>query len=634
VFVRDEVRVSAMSYQPIEDYGIVGNLRTAALIGKNGSVDWYCFPRFDSPSVFGAILDSKKGGAFRISPIASDVAHKQFYWPDTNVLVTRFLSPGGVGEIIDFMPMHADPGQQENHGLIRQVKVVRGTVRFRMECRPAFNYARDPHRTAVEEGGARFHSPELHLGISTKIPLQRIEHGVSAEFTLHEGHATSFWLCGLEEQRRPLRTLPDAESDELFRATVEYWRHWLSQSTYRGRWREMVQRSALALKLLTYEPTGAIVAAPTCSLPGSFDGDRNWDYRYSWIRDAAFTVYSLLRIGFTEEASKFVSFLDARCHEMKPDGSLQVMYGIDGRHKLTERTLDHLEGYRGSKPVRIGNAAYQQLQLDIYGELMDSLYLYNKHVTPISYDLWMHLRRLTNWVCANWRKKDTAIWEVRGGRRDFVYSKVMSWVAVDRALRLAGKRSFPADRQRWERVRDQIYESVMRNGWDPRRKAFVQHYKSDALDASTLLLPLVFFVAPNDPRMLETIEAINKSPKDGGLVSDGLVFRYDVEKTPDGLQGTEGTFNVCTFWLVEALTRASAHDPQRLQEARLMFEQMLGYANHLGLYGEQTGHRGEIMGNFPLALTHFSLISAACNLDRYLDGGSSGDGGQVSRKPE
>src|SRR5260370_29361125 len=235
----------------------------------------------------------------------------------------------------------------------------------------------------------------------------------------------------------------------MFRATVEYWRRWISQSTYRGRWRETVQRSALANKFLTYEPTGAIVAAPTCSRAGSFDGERNWDFRYSWIRDSAFTVYSLLRIGLTDEATQFVSFLGARCHEMKPDGSLQVMYGIDGRHKLTEQTLDHLEGYRGSKPVRIGYAAYQQLQLDIYGELMDSLYLYNKHVTPISYDLSLHLRRLTDWVCVNWRKKDAAIWEERVARRDFVYSKAMSWVAADRAVRLAWKRSFPSDRLRW-----------------------------------------------------------------------------------------------------------------------------------------------------------------------------------------
>ncbi len=400
---------------------------------------------------------------------------------------------------------------------------------------------------------------------------------------------------------------------------MTYWRKWVSRGTYQGRWREMITRSALALKLLTYEPTGAIVAAPTCSLPESVGGARNWDYRYTWIRDAAFTIYSLMRLGYTEEAMQFAGFLENRCKELKKGGSLQTVYGIDGRRDLKEETLDHLDGYMGSRPVRIGNAAYKQLQLDIYGELMDSMYLYNKYGTPISYELWSYMRRLTNWVCDNWRKKDDAIWEVRGGRRDFVYSKVMCWVAVDRAVRLATKRSLPADWRRWIRVRDQIYQSVMTRGWNKQRQAFIQSYDRDALDASLLLMPLVFFISPNDPRMIETIDAINKSPKNGGLVSDGLVYRYDVDKTPDGLKGTEGTFNICTFWLVEALTRASRDSPSRLQDARLLFEQMLGYANHLGLYSEQLGVGGRALGNFPQALTHLSLISAAFNLDRYLD---------------
>jgi len=418
--------------------------------------------------------------------------------------------------------------------------------------------------------------------------------------------------------------MSEQKSEELFNETVAYWRAWVAKGTYRGRWREMINRSALALKLLTYEPTGAIVAAPTCSLPESLGGARNWDYRYTWIRDAAFTVYSLMRLGYTEEAMAFAGFLECRCKELKEGGSLQTVYGIDGRRKLKEETLDHLEGYMGSRPVRIGNAAYRQLQLDIYGELMDSLYLYNKYGTPVSSELWSYMRRMTNWVCENWRKKDDAIWEVRGGRRDFVYSKVMCWVAVDRALRLATKRSLPADWRRWIRVRDQIYESVMTRGWSKKRNAFIQSYDRDAVDASLLLMPLVFFISPNDPRMLATVDAINKSPKDGGLVSDGLVYRYDVDKTPDGLKGTEGTFNICTFWLVEALTRASKNDAARLQDARLLFERMLGYANHLGLYAEQLGVGGRALGNFPQALTHLSLISAAFNLDRYLDqkGGS------------
>ncbi len=610
-----------MPYQPIEDYGVVGNLRTTALIGKNGSVDWFCYPHFDSPSVFGAILDEHKGGYFRIEPIVEEVTHKQVYWPDTNILVTRFLSNDGVGEIIDFMPVSHSRDAPPVRGLIRRVKVARGCRRFRMECIPAFNYGRDIHTVEILPEGARFSSPDLALGLGSTVPLKVLaDTGVSGEFQLSEGQTQSFELNGLSSGVVNQIGISEDDSYERFRDTIHFWRAWISRCTYRGRWRETVHRSALVLKLLTFDPTGAIVAAPTCSLPESLGGSRNWDYRYTWIRDAAFTVYSLMRIGFTDEAAQFVAFLEARCNEMEPDGALQTMYGIDGRHVLPEETLDHWEGYRGSSPVRIGNAAYQQLQLDIYGELMDSLYLYNKYGTPISYDLWNYLRRLTDWVAKHWRDQDEAIWEVRGGGRDFVYSKMMCWVAIDRALRLASKRSFPADWNRWTAVRDEIYETVMKRGWNAGRGAFVQRFDGDALDASNLLMPLVFFVSPSDPRILRTIDAINRPPKDGGLVSDGLVFRYDVEKTPDGLKGTEGTFNLCTFWLVEALTRASSADPKRLRQARLLFEQMIGYANHLGLYAEQIGHQGQALGNFPQALTHLALISAAFNLDRYLDG--------------
>jgi len=311
-------------------------------------------------------------------------------------------------------------------------------------------------------------------------------------------------------------------------------------------------------------------------------------------------------------------WLDARAGEVDADGSLQIVYGIDGRHDLKEQTLDHLTGYRNSSPVRIGNRAYSQLQLDIYGELLDAIYLYNKHVMPIGYDVWTRIRRRLNWLCDNWQRPDEGMWEVRGGRRHFVSSKLMCWVAMDRGLRLAQKRSFPADRTRWLQVRDHIYEEVMAKGWSEQRHAFKQHYDSDSLDASSLLMPLVFFLAPNDPRMLGTLDAINRSPKDGGLVSDGLVYRYDSATGVDGLHGGEGTFNMCTFWLVEALTRAGRVDRTKLVEARLLFERMLGYANHLGLYAEEIGGSGEALGNFPQAFTHLSLISAAFNLDRAL----------------
>ena len=610
-----------MAYQPIENYGIIGDMRSLAMVGMNGSIDWFCFPRFDSPSVFAAILDDKKGGRFRIAADKAEITHKQFYWPETNVLITRFLSPDGVGEVTDFMPVGAARGRARGAQLVRLVKTVRGTMGYRMECQPAFNYARDEHKAELVAEGANFHSSSLGLALRTNTALRLDAGGVSSEFSLQEGQTAVFVLRELEKGEDGNGSLSDAEAMDIFTDTVDYWRRWLSRCTYTGRWREMVQRSALALKLMTYEPTGAIVAAPTCSLPEYVGAGRNWDYRFTWIRDAAFTLYGLMRIGFTDEAAQFMTWLEARCGELNDDGSLQIMYGIDGRHTLTEETLPHLEGYKASSPVRIGNAASGQLQMDIYGELMDSVYLFNKYGTPISYDLWTHLRRLMNYVCDNWQNVDEGIWEVRSGRQHFVYSKLMCWVALDRGLRLAEKRSFPADGDRWLKARDQIYMEIMAKGWSEKRQAFVQYFGSESLDASNLMMPLVFFLSPTDPRALSTLNAINRSPENGGLVSNSLVYRYDVERTPDGLAGEEGTFNMCTFWLVEALTRAGRADRSKLDEARLMFEQMLGYGNHLGLYAEQTGHNGEALGNCPQAFTHLALISSAFNLDRALGGG-------------
>ena len=615
-----------MAYQPIENYGVIGNMHTVALVGMNGSIDWLCCPNFDSPSVFAAILDDQKGGHFKIAPSREGVTHKQMYWPETNVLVTRFLSPDGVAEVIDFMPAGTGAPALGTHHVVRMVNVIRGAMPFRMECYPAFNYARDSHETKIDANGATFHSSSSGLQLSTAVPLTNVDNGAVAEFSLREGQTATFALADLSPTHREGALLQEKEARVLFRATVDYWRRWIAKCSYKGRWREMVERSALVLKLLTYEPTGAIVAAPTCSLPEEIGGERNWDYRYTWIRDAAFTLYGLVRIGFTEEAARFMGWIEARCHELNQDGSLQIMYGIDGRHRLTEESLDHLCGYRGSLPVRIGNGAYAQLQLDIYGELMDAVYLYNMYGSPISYDFWTHLRELTNWVCDNWSRPDEGIWEVRGGKQHFVYSKVMCWVALDRALRLADKRSFPADRERWQKVRDQIYEEIMERGWNPNRQAFVQAYGSNTLDASNLIMPLVFLMSPTDPRMISTLDAINQSPENGGLVSNSLVYRYDVERTDDGISGKEGTFNICTFWLVEAMTRAGRTDRPRLDSARLMFEKMVSYANHLGLYAEQTGPSGEGLGNFPQAFTHLSLISAAFNLDRALGGRSRQNG--------
>jgi GH15 family glucan-1,4-alpha-glucosidase len=608
-------------YLPIENYGIIGNLRTAALVGLDGSIDWLCLPRFDAPSVFGAILDDAKGGRFRIAPLIEGARHKQLYWPDTNILVTRFLHPDGIFELIDFMPV-PQPGDTCEHQLVRRARVVTGELPVRLECRPAFDYARAPHDAKPDDCGVRFDGPGLSLVLASPIPLRIEGGGAAGEFTLKAGEERTFVLQVVGSGQKPQACPTPAGAAALFHRTVEYWQRWLKKGTYAGRWRDQVYRSALALKLLTYEPTGAIVAAPTTSLPEGIGGVRNWDYRYTWIRDASFTLYALLRIGFTEEAIRFKDWLRERWREQEShsDGPLQLMYGIDGRSELDEFELPHLEGYRGSRPVRIGNGAHGQLQLDIYGELMDAVYLFNKHAAPIAYDGWQQLRQMINWVCDNWQRKDEGVWEVRGGRRDFVYSRVMCWVAIDRALRLADKRSFPADRAKWLAARDAILEEVMAKGWNREKKAFVQSYGSDALDASLLLLPLVFFTAPNDPRMLSTLDAIRTPLPKGGLAADGLVYRYDPALAPDGLPGTEGTFNMCSFWLIEALTRAGRTDPHLLDEARLRFEQMLGYANHLGLYAEQTGPSGEALGNFPQAFTHLGLISAAFNLDRALSG--------------
>ena len=525
-----------------------------------------------------------------------------------------------MAEITDYMPLD-EPGKwRGRHQLVRRVAVVRGTMPFRMECRPAFNFARDQHEIrACGADVVTFHSPNLSLGLATNLPLKQDDRGgVAAEFTLHEGQCANFLLEEVPSGADCSEALSDAEAHALFARTVSFWRRWISKCTYTGRWREMVYRSALVLKLLTFEPTGAIVAAPTCSLPESLGEGRNWDYRYTWIRDAAFTLYGLLRIGFTGEASRFMHWLEERCHELTEEGSLQTMYRLDGGHRIAEETLDHLSGYKDSRPVRIGNAAYEQQQLDIYGALMDSVYLYNKYGSPISYQLWRDLRRLLNWVCDHWQEKDYGIWEVRGGPQQFVYSKLMCWVALDRGLRLADKRSFPADREKWLATRDKIYEEILSLGWSQKRQSFVQSYGGDSLDAASLIMPLVFFMSPTDPRMLKTLDAINRSRSHGGLMSNSLVYRYDVKESADGLAGEEGTFNMCTFWLVEALTRSGRVDRRRLEEARLIFEKMLGYANHLGLYAEETGACGEALGNFPQAFTHLGLISAAFNLNRAL----------------
>ncbi len=599
-----------MSYQPIENYGIIGNLNTVALVGIDGSIDSMCFPHFDSPSIFAALLDDDKGGRFRLAPVMEDARHKQIYLPDTNILLTRFLAEEGVAEVSDFMPVDIDESGHR-HQLIRRAKSVHGEMEFDVFFGPAFDYGRADHKIEkMSDGSLIFESQgDDHsvVRLRANVPLEVRNGAARARFKLAAGHSATFIM---EDAHLESQSIGEAHAAEAFKETMNFWRKWMRHSTYKGRWREMVNRSALTLKLLTSSTYGSIVAAPTFSLPEAIGGVRNWDYRYAWIRDSAFTLYALMRLGYTSEAKAFMDWIEDRCQESDHgETPLNIMYRLDGSADLHEVELGHLEGYRRSSPVRIGNGAVHQLQLDIYGELMDSVYIYNKYSEGISYDFWHNLSRMVDWVCENWARPDEGIWEIRGPQREFLYSRVMCWVAIDRAIRLAGKRSFPAPLVKWHHHRDAIYRDIYENFWDEDLKSFVQSKGSKSVDASCLLMPLVRFTGPTDPRWTSTLRAIEKS-----LVEDALVFRYNIaDAAPDGLAGGEGAFTMCSFWLVECISRGGDID-----RARFLFEKALGYANHLGLYSEELGAKGEHLGNFPQAFTHLSLISSAFNLNEKL----------------
>ncbi len=620
-------------YPNISDHGLIGDLQTAALVSTDGTVDWYCCPRFDSPSVFGSLLDADRGGHFRLAPDRDDYVSRQLYLPDTAVLITRFMTPDGLGEVYDFMPV-AGKSATDRHRLVRQVRVVRGTMRFVVDLQPRFDYARGRHKLRVTEDGAVFtadgfadvgskqsgvHAAELALHVAGSahtsladqgITLQARGDGVRAARTLRAGQK---WGMVLESQCGEPRRLRGDDIQRLLDETARFWRGWLYSSTYRGRWREMVTRSAITLKLMTYAPSGGLVAAPTTALPEQAGGERNWDYRYTWIRDGSFSIYALLGLGFTQEAEAFSRWLRDRASEKAGDvsGPLKIMYRVDGTSDLSEEILGHLEGWRGSRPVRIGNGAADQLQLDIYGEAMDAVYLADRDGVQVTHRSWLELASFIDWLCEHWDQPDEGIWETRGGRQNFVYGRIQTWVALDRAIKMAMSRGRPAELQRWMTERDAVYSQVFAQGWNAKIGGFTQHYGSDVLDSSLLMMALQGFIAPRDPMWLSTLEAIDRE-----LVSDSLVYRYNPSASPDGLAGNEGTFSLCTFWYVDALARAG-----RLDEARLTFEKMHTYANHLGLYSEEIGATGEQLGNFPQAFSHLALISAAVNLDYQLDHG-------------
>ena len=604
-------------YPLIADHGLIGDLQTSALVSTGGRIDWFCAPRFDSPSMFASLLDRRRGGHLTVRPATESVTSRQLYFPDTAILITRFMTDAGVGEVVDFMPI-AGAVATTRHRIVRMVRCVRGEMTFELQIAPRFDYGRATHETKMTERGAVFTSADESVTCHVvrepgdeRLARPEVDDkgDVHAQWTLRAGQVRGMVLeTGTAGPPREVRA---AEIEQLFAETADYWRAWLAKSTYTGRWREMLSRSAITLKLMTYAPTGGLVAAPTAGLPEQVGGERNWDYRYTWIRDASFSVYALLGMGFTEEAAAFVRWLGDRvaAQVASAEGPLNIMYRIDGSPDLNEEVLEHWEGYRGSSPVRIGNGAADQLQLDIYGEAMDSIYFADRHGLEVGHAGWLALTDMLEWLTENWDQPEEGIWETRGGRKDFTYGRVMSWVALDRALRLAATHGRPAPLDRWARQRDAIYEQVMSRGWNPERGAFVQQYGDTVLDASLLRMSSVGIITPHDPRWTSTLKAM-----DDKLVTDSLVYRYDPAASPDGLRGSEGTFSLCSFNYVDALARAG-----RLNDARLAFEKMLTYSNHLGLFSEEIALTGEQIGNFPQAFTHLALIDAAITLDKQLD---------------
>lgn len=595
-------------YLPIEDYGIIGNMKTVALVSLEGAIDFMCFPDFDSPTIFASLLDTEKGGSFSIVPQLADCKTKQLYIPGTAILLTRFFSDDGIVEVTDYMPVK---GLAENSicAIVRKIKTIRGKVTYKINCEPRFDYGQAEHEidkkgkeeltfTAINDGDAM-------VRLIADFPLKFKGQDGYAEVTVDQGKEG--WIVLESLKKGDTDNLRDIEfyKNNTYHETVDFWKGWISKSTYKGRWTDLVSRSAITLKLLTSATHGSMVAAATFSVPESLEGDRNWDYRFTWIRDAAFTMYAFLRLGFTEEAGKFLQWI----HERSSDETLKLMYAIDGSTVMEEEELKHMEGYMEAGPVRIGNGARDQHQLDIYGELIDTIYIYNKNHAKINYELWQTIQKHILCVIDNWKKPDHGIWEFRNGKKHFLHTRLMCWVAMDRAIKIAADRSFPFPEQEWKEVRDLIYTDIYENFWNEEVGAWVQYKGAKEVDASSLLMPLVHFITPDEPRWLSTLKVIEET-----LSTDVLIYRYDNTKEQDGLKGEEGTFNMCSFWFIEALAKNRETD-----KALEYFEKMTGYANHLGLFSEQIGKRGEHLGNFPQAFTHLALISAALELDKQLD---------------
>jgi len=589
--------------RPIADHGAIGNLATMALVALDGTIDFMCWPDFDSPSIFAALLDPDKGGHFILAPEIADARIVQSYVPDTNVLLTHWLGDQCSAEITDLMSGPEELG----HGaarLLRRVHVTRGEVCFRLDCRPRFDYARQQPQVDGGDGHVVFSAPgapALRLIAPAEFVIG--DGAATASFTLRSGQTMDFVF---DQDGDPV--LDGAARDALVHEVIGNWQKWARRSTYRGRWREPVMRSALVLKLMTSIRHGSMVAAATFGLPEVLGGERNWDYRSTWIRDASFTVYALMRLGYVDEAKAFTRWSADRPRHSSDDGHLKIMYALDGGEIDEETELDHLSGYAQSQPVRIGNGAKDQLQLDIFGALLDSIYLSNKYGEAISHADWVGVCRVVNYVCDNWQRPDAGIWEGREEPREHLHSQLMCWVAVDRAIRLASKRSLRAPFERWIETRNTISRYIWDTYWNEELGYFVRSKGSTDLDGAMLMMPLVRFVGSTDPQWLATLDAIGEQ-----LGDDALVLRYNRD---DGLAGKEGAFAACSFWYVECLARAG-----RIEQAHRNMDKLINYGNHLQLYAEEFSSQAELLGNFPQAFTHLALISAATYLDRAIDGG-------------
>lgn len=597
-------------YRPISDYGLIGNCHSAALVSLDGSIDWCCLPRFDSAAAFSRILDAAKGGYFQVSPSGVRKVTRR-YIPGTNVLETTFDTVTGIAVLTDFMPTHENchPEEPIESGPTQQVarilKCTSGSVQVKVEFYPRFDYGTIvPHASLTGPHAGYAHGGADGLTIYSSVPLNEVDGGLEGDGLVRQGQKLYTAVTYQSRFSHPVEPVDDTAMDSQLEQTIQFWQDWSAICTYEGEFREDVLRSALTLKALTYTPSGGLVAAPTTSLPEAIGGGRNWDYRFTWIRDASFAQYALSILGYTAEPRAFKGWLEWSTLGRARD--LQVMYGLVGERRLDEVELLEIEGYRRSRPVRVGNGAYSQFQLDIYGEVLDSAHLYRKFGGEMDPAYWDYLRRVVDFVMDHWREPDEGVWETRSGRQQFVFSKVWCWVAMDRAIKAARALELPGDVERWRKVRAEIKEDVLTNGYDPANEAFMQSYRSNSLDSSNLMLPLLGFIRADDPRMRSTIEAIERD-----LTSPaGYVYRY--KDYDDGLGGTEGAFTICTFWLCDDLIALGQVD-----RARALFDKLRSCANDLGLLSEEIdGETGEMLGNFPQAFSHMALINTAVMLSR------------------